>query len=178
MIPGNHDVYAGWPAVERALRDTIDGHVLVNDAHVLQRGAARLAIVGTGDPAGGIGENVAPDVARAFSRVPPNTMVVALAHNPALWPALISRGAALTLSGHTHWGQFAMPSRQWSLASRFLKYAMGAYREGNSMLYISPGTGYWGIPFRVGALPEITTITLRKADAAEIRMGATRVASA
>lgn len=167
MIPGNHDVYAGWPDVQRELRRLIHGHVLVNDSHIVHKGSASLAIVGTGDPAGtqrGVGDVVGPDISRALSRVPENTVVVALAHNPALWPALFQRKVALTLSGHTHWGQFAVPKRGWSLASQFLKYAMGAYQEANSLLYISPGTGYWGIPFRIGALPEITAVTLRRTD--------------
>lgn len=177
MIAGNHDVYAGWSDVQRELRRLVHGHVLVNDSHIIQRGAASLAIVGTGDPAGpqrGVGDVVGPDISRALSRVPAGATVIALAHNPALWPALFQRGVALTLSGHTHWGQFAFPKRGWSLASRFLKYAMGSYREAKSLLYISPGTGYWGIPFRIGALPEITAVTLRRSTGdAGISMGAT-----
>ena len=31
------------------------------------------------------------------------------------------------------------------------------------MLYINPGTNFWGIPFRIGALPEVTVVTLRRA---------------
>ncbi|MEO7997724.1 MAG: metallophosphoesterase [Gemmatimonadaceae bacterium] len=178
MIPGNHDVYAGWTDVQRELRRLVNGHVLVNDSHILRRGEASLAIVGTGDPAGpqrGVGDLVGPDISRALSRVPAGTTVVALAHNPALWPALLQRNVALTLSGHTHWGQFAFPKRNWSLASRFLRHAMGAYKDARSLLYISPGTGYWGIPFRIGALPEITSITLRRSTAdAAISMGPTQ----
>ena len=83
-----------------------------------------------------------------------------------LWPALAKHGVALTLSGHTHWGQFALPSLGWSLASPFLEHAMGAYRNENSLLYVSPGTGYWGIPFRLGAFPEVTLVRLRRAPAA------------
>ena len=30
------------------------------------------------------------------------------------------------------------------------------------MLYISPGTNFWGIPFRIGALPEVTVVTLHR----------------
>src|SRR4029079_18653797 len=89
-----------------------------------------------------------------------------LAHNPALWPALAARGVALTLSGHTHWGQFALPRLGWSLASPFLRHAMGAHHEREALLYINPGTGYWGIPFRLGALPEVTLVTLRRGEAA------------
>jgi predicted MPP superfamily phosphohydrolase len=168
MIPGNHDVYAGWDEVERGLRNARLGTVLVNDARVLRRGSAMIAVVGTGDPAGGQrgASRAAPDVEQALSRVPEGATVIAFAHNPALWPSLAARGVALTLSGHTHWGQFAVPKLGWSLASPFLEHAMGAHIQDDATLYISPGTGYWGIPFRLGANPEITLVTLRPADEA------------
>jgi hypothetical protein len=38
---------------------------------------------------------------------------------------------------------------------------MGAHRLAQSLLYINPGTNYWGLPFRIGALPEVTVLTLR-----------------
>lgn len=181
LIPGNHDVYAGWPAVNAELRSLTRAHVLVNEAQLITRGGAMLAIIGLGDPAGrgalGIpGSSVAPDVARAYLGVPAGAPVVAFAHNPALWPSIAQRGAALTLSGHTHWGQFALPKLGWSLATPFLQHAMGAYQEGQALLYVHPGTGFWGIPFRLGALPEVTHITLRSANEAGITMGAVRAA--
>ena len=92
---------------------------------------------------------------------------VVLAHNPALWPHLAERGVRLTLSGHTHYGQVAIPRLGWSLASMFLEHAMGAYSKGRSVLYINPGTNYWGLPLRLGALPEVTVVTLRRAAAGE-----------
>jgi predicted MPP superfamily phosphohydrolase len=165
MIPGNHDVYAGWEAVELALRAANLGTVLVNESHLVERNGASIALVGTGDPAGGKRgtSRAAPDIERALAGVPDGATVVAFAHNPALWPQLAERGVALTLSGHTHWGQFALPRLGWSLASPFLQHAMGAHQENDSLLYISPGPGYWGIPFRLGAAPEITLVTLRRA---------------
>lgn len=164
MIPGNHDVYAGWDEVERALREARLGTVLVNEVKLLRRGEATLALVGTGDPAGGRRgtARAAPDVQRMMDAVPDDATVVAFAHNPALWPSLAERGVALTLSGHTHWGQLALPKLGWSLASPFLEHAMGAHQDRDSLLYISPGTGYWGIPFRIGAAPEVTLVTLRR----------------
>jgi uncharacterized protein len=168
MIAGNHDVYAGWDSVERRLRSDVPARLLLNEAHIIRRGDATLVLAGTGDPAGaGRGQSrAAPDVDRTLAGAPNGATIIALAHNPALWPALAKRGVALTLSGHTHWGQFALPSLGWSLASPFLKHAMGAYREQGSLLYINPGTGYWGIPFRIGALPEVTLVRLRRAPAA------------
>ena len=168
MIPGNHDVYAGWDSVEHRLRKNVSARLLLNEAHILRRGDATLVLAGTGDPAGGRrGQSrVAPDVERTLAGAPNGATIVALAHNPALWPALAKRGVALTLSGHTHWGQLALPSLGWSLASPFLEHAMGAYRNENSLLYVSPGTGYWGIPFRLGAFPEVTLVRLRRAPTA------------
>jgi predicted MPP superfamily phosphohydrolase len=178
MIPGNHDVYAGWDDVEVALRAAKIGTLLVNEAAFLHRGGETIALVGTGDPAGarGGGSRAAPDIERAMAGVPSDTTVIAFAHNPALWPSLAARGVALTLSGHTHWGQFALPRRGWSLASPFLEHAMGAHVEQDSMLYISPGTGYWGIPFRIGASPEVTLVTLHCGDTAAARMHPARAA--
>ena len=168
MIPGNHDVYAGWDEVERGLRAAKLGTVLVNDVHLVTRGDSKLALLGTGDPAGSArGQSrVAPDVDRAMGKVVDGATVIAFAHNPALWPALARRGVALTLSGHTHYGQLAIPGLGWSLASPFLEHAMGAHQLEDALLYISPGTGYWGIPFRLGAAPEVTLVTLRRADTA------------
>jgi hypothetical protein len=68
-----------------------------------------------------------------------------------------------------------VPGLGWSLASPFLEHAMGAHVEGESVLYISPGTGYWGIPFRIGASPEVTLITLHAAANASAEVSKARV---
>ncbi len=159
-VPGNHDVYAGWDAVRRGL-EAMGITVLVNEAVEIQRGEGRFWLAGTGDPAGRGGE-AGPDLARTLARVPAGAFTLVMAHNPALWPGLAQRGAHLTLSGHTHHGQLSIPRLDWSLASVFLEHAMGSHRHGESLLYINPGTNYWGLPFRIGALPEVTVLTLRR----------------
>ena len=103
----------------------------------------------------------APDIAATLAGIPAGTFTIVLAHNPALWPPLAEAGVSLTLSGHTHWGQLSINRAGWSLANPFLELAMGAYRRGDSLLYVSPGTNYWGIPFRIGARAEVTILTLR-----------------
>ena len=113
--------------------------------------------------------SVAPDVERTLAAVPPGAFTLALAHNPALWPQLAARDVDLTLSGHTHYGQLAVPRLGWSMASLFLELAMGTYRTGDSVLYINPGTNFWGIPFRIGALPEVTVVTLRRGQSSPAR---------
>jgi predicted MPP superfamily phosphohydrolase len=161
VVPGNHDVYANWPAVRAGL-ERLPVTILVNDSRLIERDGGRLAVAGTGDPAGrAIATSEAgPDIDAALRDVPPETFTIALAHNPSLWPALADRGVHLTLSGHTHWGQLALPAFKWSLAGVFLDHAMGVVTRNASLLYIHPGTGFWGIPFRIGARPEVTIITL------------------
>lgn len=162
-IAGNHDVYAGWDAVRRGM-EQIGWTVLVNEAVPLERSGTQFWIAGTGDPAGGRRGTsaVAPDIDKTLANVPQNAFTVALAHNPALWPDLAARNVALTLSGHTHYGQFAIPRLDWSLASPFLELAMGLHQHGASLLYINPGTNYWGPPLRIGTPPEITVVTVHR----------------
>jgi predicted MPP superfamily phosphohydrolase len=166
-IAGNHDIIAGWDAVRRGL-ERAGITVLVNRAVALERGGSRFWLAGTGDPAGrgwsrGGGAHAAPDLDRTVDGVAPGEFVVALAHNPALWPGLAERGVELTLSGHTHYGQLAIPRLGWSVASLFLEHAMGVYRSGRAVLYINPGTNFWGVPLRIGTPPEVTVVTIRAA---------------
>jgi predicted MPP superfamily phosphohydrolase len=180
LIAGNHDVYAGWDDVERELKARVPATLLVNEALPLRRGNAVIYLAGTGDPAGvqTHSRRVAPDVARTLAGVPHGAPVIALAHNPGLWPALVERDVALTLSGHTHWGQFSFPRWDWCLASPFLELSMGAYQRGDSLLYISPGASYWGLPFRIGAPAEVTHVTLRRGPAAIRDLGRHAIRSA
>lgn len=166
VVAGNHDVYAGWAAV-RAGMEGLGWRVLVNDSVSLEHRGVPFRVAGTGDPAGHGGPmgpdlSVAPDVERTLAAAEPGEFTLALAHDPRLWPEIAARGVELTLSGHTHWGQFAIPALRWSLASPFLDLAMGMHRRGRSVLYISPGTNFWGVPLRIGALPEVTVVVLRK----------------
>jgi DNA-binding NarL/FixJ family response regulator len=39
----------------------------------------------------------------------------------------------------------------------------GLHREGASQIYVSPGTGYWGPPMRIGTTSEITRVVLTAA---------------
>lgn len=160
-IAGNHDIYAGWREVRERM-ERIGIRVLENQSTRVCHNGAAFYVAGTGDPAArqmGTG-NGAPDIERTMADIPHDAFSLVLAHNPALFPSLAARGAGVVLSGHTHHGQFSIPSRNWSLASVFLEYAMGEYTRDGSVLYISPGTNFWGIPFRIGALPEVTVITL------------------
>jgi predicted MPP superfamily phosphohydrolase len=179
ITPGNHEIYSGWDNVEREIVTRRLGTLLLNEARRLERDGDVIYIVGVGDPAGQRdAPRAAPDLERAFASIPSGATVIAFAHNPILWPAMAKGGASLTLSGHTHWGQFALPGLGWSLASPFLEHAMGVHQAGDALLYISPGTGYFGIPFRIGAPGEIVLVQLSRGAAGVRDNGLRRAISA
>jgi len=84
--------------------------------------------------------------------------VVLLAHQPVHIHESQVAGVDLQLSGHTHGG------RLWPLdhAVRLTQPEVEGYsRHGDTQLYVSSGTGYWGPPVRVGARPEVLVVELR-----------------
>lgn len=85
--------------------------------------------------------------------------VVMIEHDPTSWKRRIlpHSHVQLTLSGHTHGGQFKLFG--WSPASLIYKEINGLYREGDRALYVSKGVG-GVIPFRFGASGEIVVLTL------------------
>ncbi|CAH1001789.1 3',5'-cyclic adenosine monophosphate phosphodiesterase CpdA [Neolewinella maritima] len=93
---------------------------------------------------------------------------VLLSHDPTSWDALVRPDYAdidLTLSGHTHGFQFGIeiPGFKWSPSQFIYEQWAGLYRQGKQSLYVNRGLGFLGYPGRVGILPEVTVLTLRRA---------------
>lgn len=89
---------------------------------------------------------------------------VLLAHDPALFPEAVHHEVDLTLSGHTHGGQIAVPGfPQLSLARLVTRFSSGMYQEGRSSLYVNRGAGTTGPPIRIGAPAEMAVLTLQAA---------------
>jgi uncharacterized protein len=155
---GNHDYFQTVDGVARALAAT-EVRLLRNASTCVYRGAAALHVAGVDDR-----WSRRDDVDAALRGVPFGEAVVMLAHDPVGWPEIAARGVALTLSGHTHGGQFgvAVGSRLnlGRLASRF---SAGLFRDGPSALFVSRGVGTTGVPTRVGMSPEIALLVLRRA---------------
>jgi hypothetical protein len=74
-------------------------------------------------------------------------------HRPRGLEAAADAGIDLMLSGHTHNGQI-FPFN-FVVSSVFDK-VKGMYKNGNSRLYVSQGTGTWGPVMRIGTRSEIT----------------------
>ncbi|MFP4522821.1 MAG: metallophosphoesterase, partial [Fibrobacterota bacterium] len=88
---------------------------------------------------------------------------ILLAHNPQFFPILKETTADLILSGHTHGGQFRLPSGRGLFAPGqgfFPEYDSGRYVSGQSTMIVSRGIGPSTFPFRIMNRPEIAIIEL------------------
>ena len=171
-VLGNHDygTYYRWsnPEEEKANLDylkqqqTAMGWTLLNNEHtILHHKGDSIALIGV--------ENDGEPPFSQYADLPKakqgtdNMFSILLSHNPTHWrrEVLPTTSIDLMLAGHTHGMQMALFGH--SLAS--LKYPEwgGMYHEGKRALYVNVGIGYVGLPFRFGAWPEITVLTLKKA---------------
>lgn len=93
---------------------------------------------------------------------------ILLSHDPSHWDAQVRKMAPdidLTLSGHTHGMQFGVEigDFRWSPVKYKYKQWADLYTEGNQHLYVNRGFGFIGFPGRIGILPEITILELKRA---------------
>jgi predicted MPP superfamily phosphohydrolase len=105
----------------------------------------------------------AHDVKRALSGVDDAAPVIAITHNPDVFPIIPMR-VCLTLAGHTHGGQVALP-----LVGRLIvpshygeHYAIGHIHEAERDLFVTSGVGTSIIPVRFRVPPEIVFLQLRQ----------------
>ena len=162
-VLGNHDVYANPEKTLRVLEDS-RLQMLVNEGMEIKRGGSSLWLAGVGDQGArrfGKWGSVAPDFDKALAGKPEGAVVILLCHQPQGFKDAAARNVELTLSGHTHAGQFGFRFLDWSLAKPFFKYHMGHFQEGESQLYVTVGTGHWALPLRFGHWPEVSLIELQ-----------------
>jgi predicted MPP superfamily phosphohydrolase len=102
-----------------------------------------------------------PDLPGTLATVPPGAPTILLAHDPDVFPLVPDR-VAITLSGHTHGGQIAIPVlRRPAIPSRYgERYARGHIVEDGRHLYVTSGLGTSGLPVRLLAAPEIVVLEL------------------
>jgi len=135
--------------------ESIGVTVLENQATEVNFGRCRLWLVGIGDLWEGH-----PDVRRAFSAIDDDAPVLAITHNPDIFPELPAR-ASLVIAGHTHGGQVNLLPGQPSV--RFGHYIAGPIVDQGRQLFVTPGIGTSILPFRFRVPPEISRLTLRSA---------------
>ena len=156
-VLGNHDWWKDGRDISAKFA-AAGVHMMDNRAAKARFGDCTLWFVGVGDLLEG-----EPDPEAAFGQVTDGAPVIALTHEPDLWPRLRDR-AVFTVAGHTHGGQIhpwpvPQPGR-YALYSHTLN---GWIRDRGDTLFVSPGIGTSIVPMRLGVPPEISRLTLRSA---------------
>ena len=155
-VLGNHDWWHDGGQVRRALESA--GIAVLDDQAVrLELPDGPLWIAGLADDM-----TQSPNPRRVIRPLPRDEPVVAIAHDPAVFPDVPHR-VVVTLAGHTHGGQVYIPFYGAPVipgrAPR--RYAYGHIYEDDKDLYVSSGLGTSILPVRFNMPPEIAVITLR-----------------
>lgn len=157
FVTGNHEYYSGADSWLEFLR-TLGVHPLRNEHVEVHRNGDCIHLAGVDDwTAHQFGNGHGADLARAVNGRDTTKPVVLLAHQPVQFAEAREHGVDLQISGHTHGGQIFPFGVLTRLVQPFLS---GLHRRGDSQIYVSSGTGYWGPPMRIAAPAEITLIEL------------------
>ncbi len=158
FVTGNHEFYSGHADWCEHL-GALGLQVLRNRRVSLGEAEAQIDIAGVEDfqsrhYPGAPG----PDLRAALADREPGRLCILLAHQPRAVREAAELGVQLQLSGHTHGGQLW----PWGklLARLQQPVISGLARFGETLVYVSNGTGYTGTPMRLGAPAEITLIRL------------------
>ncbi len=175
-VLGNHDycMYSDMDSVAKAeslhrlmaTEEAMEWTLLMNEHRIIHRGTDSIAIIGV--------ENTSPsrhfpskgNLAQA-SEGTEGMYRILISHDPLHWEAeVVGRGYPLMLAGHTHAMQFSLCG--WSPSRYIFPQYRGLYSTDGAdadvqYLYVNTGLGETIFPARIGVRPEITLITLRKA---------------
>lgn len=140
-------------------QESLGWHQLMNEHYVVSHGMASIAVIGVENPGQPPFTNRS-NLKKAMKGLNPDMFKILLSHDPHHWRReVVGKKIQLTLAGHTHAGQLKIG--KWTPARMAFKEWGGAYRIGEQMLYVSSGIG-GSFPFRLGAWPELTVITLKR----------------
>jgi uncharacterized protein len=102
---------------------------------------------------------------RRTSGFPPSDadLRILLCHFPRVLDFVEPGRFHLILAGHMHAGQIVVPYGvgRLMLAHPGARYSHGVYRNGATVMHVSPGLGTTFVPFRFAARPEATELVLQ-----------------
>jgi uncharacterized protein len=176
-ILGNHDYgeYVDWKSQKdkeanfqaiKSLYGQIDFKLMLNEHAFIEKGNDKIALVGVEN--WGLHFKKAGDLHKASEGLSKEEFKILMSHDPSHWDAEINQHQKdfhLTLSGHTHGLQFGIEIPgffKWSPAQYVYDQWAGLYEKAGKYIYVNRGFGYHAYPGRVGIMPEITVIELKK----------------
>jgi predicted MPP superfamily phosphohydrolase len=176
-VLGNHDYgeYVTWPSEKekeanfqaiKNLYGQIDFKLLLNEHTFIEKGGQKLALVGVEN----WGHNFKKlgDIDKASEGLTSEDFKILMSHDPSHWDYIVrhhQKNFHLTLSGHTHGMQFGIEIPgyfKWSLVQYVYKQWAGLYENKGKYVYVNRGFGFHAYSGRVGIMPEITVIELKK----------------
>jgi hypothetical protein len=177
-ILGNHD-YCDYVMLKRdskewkenfkdllALEKEAGFDLLLNESREILVGDKRFNIVGVENWGAG-NFNKDGDLDKAMQNVDINIPTILLSHDPSHWNEVVLKNQYnidLQLSGHTHGMQFGVeiPGFKWSPVQYRYKEWAGLYQKGEKQIYVNRGLGHLGYAGRVGIMPDISILTIKK----------------
>ncbi|WP_112112944.1 metallophosphoesterase [Flavobacterium aciduliphilum] len=176
-VLGNHDYgeYVTWKTKKdkqenfeniKALYGKIGFDLMLNTHKYIHKGEDRIALVGVEN--WGVRFKKAGDLHKASEGLSKEEFKILMSHDPSHWDAEVNQHPKdfhLTLSGHTHGLQFGIEIPgyfKWSPAQYIYNQWAGLYEKYGKYIYVNRGFGFHAYPGRVGIMPEITVIELKK----------------
>ncbi len=157
-VTGNHDV--GFPGedvgaeVTSAL-EAINIKVIDNKIEKVTLKGKEITLVGLSDLWQGRAEY------SLLEKVKPEDFVVVVTHNPDTTFKLSSpEKADLLLAGHTHGGQIRLPLLFRHAIPTHYDFDKGLHEANSLKVFVTPGIGMVGLPFRFLIPPQMDIITL------------------
>ena len=177
-ILGNHDYgdYVSWPskaAKAKNLETLIQTHramgwdILLDEHRILKEGDGEIAIIGIENWGAKGRFPKYGNLKNAYQGTEDVPVKLLLSHDPSHWRAEVLPmypDIDLTFSGHTHGMQFGVEigDFRWSPVKYMYDEWADLYQSGKQYLYVNRGFGYLGFPGRIGIVPEITVIELKR----------------
>lgn len=175
-VLGNHDYgdYKWWRNASEKSDNMVQlkkhhktlGFKLMLDENLeIERDGQKITLIGVENWGHGFAQY--GDLSKAMTGVAQDSFKILLSHDPTHWEKQVKtleEPVHLTLSGHTHGAQMGVEIRgfKWSpIKYRYSKWA-GLYEENGRYLHINRGFGFLAFSGRVGILPEISVLELKK----------------
>jgi len=176
-IMGNHDYgdYSSWPSDQAKLNDIKNLHemhtymeydLLLNENRKIKIDGEEIGVLGCENWGSGRFSKYG-NMEKTSNGTEELPFKILLSHDPSHWDAQIRKeyqDIDLMLAGHTHGFQFGVEigDFRWSPVQYRYKQWADLYKENNQFLYVNRGYGYIGYPGRIGILPEITILELKR----------------
>jgi predicted MPP superfamily phosphohydrolase len=176
-VLGNHDYgeYVTWPSEAakeenfqniKNLYGQIDFKLMLNEHTFIEKGTDKIALIGVEN--WGTNFKKVGDINLASANLTKEDFKILMSHDPSHWDIEVQnhpKHFQLTLSGHTHGFQFGIEIPgviKWSPIQYIYKHWAGLYENMGRYVYVNRGFGFHAYSGRVGIMPEITVIQLKK----------------